>query len=483
MSENKRLENNRSGASRIDKEKLVKRLIVCVSVLVLLLFTLFSPFTFTRVEVDSAQTYRLKSSLLDGVRYFVASLFYLSDSTLAAMDYFYEWPEDVEPPSIQEQFNSSNKTNADFKSLYVATLMHHNSSSGFFMLANALINAAYLVFLAIWLVTSLLSLVTGLFRGPRMTAVSEWSRRKTERGLLAALLMLPLLLVSNLYTCNIGYSNVFFLFKTVGLGAGIGFYIVLILLIAVNAFIAREHIIESATNLRAVLKRVSKREIIATACVLLVMLSVLLPSISVSLTKFEDGRTRTSVEYVYSSDMAEFSSYARSYYKEFTSEYTATMIRDIMNDEMSRYESSTEPLNRILLKGYSNATRTIYGFIHVMTLFMLALSARILYVQVYSVLGKAKIKRQQLFGKITLALICATLFILCVVMVFFAKDASHSWTVYGVEYGILLKTGIGPILAFMSAVVACFAYSKPRKMISINPYDNPDISYAPYVVK
>jgi uncharacterized membrane protein len=386
--------------------------------------------------------------------------------------------------SVWQQFNASARSGEDFEKLFSLTLMHESNSLSGTIVFNTLVSIAYIVFCAVVFIFSLIEMLTGIFVSPAAKGASERYSRKFRSGALFALLILPLVLMSNLYACNFGRNDALVPFKAIGLGASVGFYLSLILLLAINLLLIAGEPRNIPEALRGLAKSVRVRDAITLICILFVMMASFLPLLSVTVSKSEGGRIREDHLNAAASDLGEVSNDLVRYYKSLDDEELADGLLDLMNNELSHYESVSTAMSSALFRRYSGATRTMYSLAHVLVLLSLFMSAKILYSHINGMLNGQKQIKKQTAAKVILTIISTALLLLCIVIASSVTGADTSFYLSGADYAVSAEAGIAPLLALMSMIVAFFAMGGNKKEVKrLSPYDNPDISYAPYVLK
>lgn len=473
MSENKQVKN------RPPLKKTLTNVIVFASALLLLLFAFISPISFAEVEVDSNDEYTLELSMLDGVRFFVSSLRSLSAEELEELEYFEEDGRRSKNDSISEQFYDSDESNKSFKKLFMLTLMHQNSELRFATVANTLIGITYVTVCIVVFVIALISLFVSLISGKTL----ETAANKAERGMLLALLLLPVALLSSLQLANFGYSKLFLEMRVIKIGAAFGFYALLLLLLAVNAWIIYNRIWESGMDARTIISRFGIKEIISMICVIILVISAFLPSMSVTIGRTKKNKTVETTEHIYGTDMADFDDRTRNYYKNISEDETREIFDRAWDEKNSRFESVADLLGRSLVRNAASSSLPIYIFKHLITLISLIICASILVRQSDYILKRTRVATMQKAAKIWLTLFTVASFVLSEILLIIANGARTTWDFTDVRYELTYELGISPVLSLICVILICFALGKEKEITNKPSYDNPDVSYAPYVVK
>ena len=450
----------------------------------MLVLSLAAPFTYARFEFDEKYEYKTQISLLDGIRFFVASLFFYDDQELAELNYFAVDDSDgYSEYSVQEQFDFTDRSPAAFKKLLMLTFMSTKTNVRVTAVVNAVINLIYLIILLVTALLSLLRLVSGFFNVKIARKLHSYSSLRSEKGLSRALFFAPIVIFSNLHMSNMGYSNALFEMRVIDVGAAAGFYILLALLIAANGWMLYNNVVAGGDSVSKAIGDFGAKETISAICVLLIMISVFLPCFTLSVTRTGLVSSQTTAQPVFMSDMAEFDYRTRNYYKRMTDDETVALIQSAWEKNLTRFEASNGVLNRVLMRNDSSLANMIYFSLYALSILLLFVCARVLMSQNAVFMKRADRSKKKKGARVFLTVLTAIVFAVASIALLVLLSARSTWSGVGADYYLKYAMGIAPTLSLMSAIVLCFSFGKERKKKNLPSYDNPDISYAPYVVK
>ena len=459
-------------------------IIIFVLAFVMLVLSLATPFTYARIDFESHTEYKTQISLLDGIRFFVASLFFYDDQELADLNYFSKGESDgYSEYSVPEQFSFTDRSAGSFKKLLMLTFMSLKTNLRATTIVNAIINIIYLIILFVAALMSLLRLLSGFLNGKIGQRLRSYASVRSEKNLMRALFFIPIVIFSNLHMSNIGYSSVFFEMRVTDVGAGAGFYLLLVLLLAANGWVVYNNIVSRGDSVSKAIKEFGIKETISAICVLLIAISVFLPCISLSITRTTSGSSETTVQPIFMSGMTEFDYRTGNYYNRLTEDETVELIQNSWAKRLSRYEASNGVLNRVLLKNDRSFANTIYFSLFLLAIIILFVCAKILMLQIAVFMKQADRGKKKKGARIFLTVLTAIVLAVVSITLVALLSTRSAWTTSGANYYLEYGMGIAPTLSLMSAIVLCFSFSKESKKKNLPSYDNPDISYAPYVVK
>ncbi|MBO7196029.1 MAG: hypothetical protein J6V80_01715 [Clostridia bacterium] len=295
-------------------------------------------------------------------------------------------------------------------------------------------------------------------------------------------LMLPLLLPFMgfvlLQGASIGIGKLSFL--AVKSGIGIGFVLIAVAAVFLAFVFYGKRLLAIAGDFKTYRKKQPKQLLAFLMCVLL-LVSVMLPVLSCEITS---KSTRRSAKVSFdATDVFEMTYDDTSYYRSSsTGEGNLSLGNDLNNFLSSRRVAGRD---KTLLYGiimgegnhYDTFTPTVFYLSNLVTLALLAL---ICHRVIRMLVGDKNVKEIKK-SAIWLAVIAAVQIILLIVFIVNGNSSLVSGT-HSASFGI----GIGPIIGFASVVALLLTFRE--KVVSEvktvdRYYDNPDVSYAPYVVE
>ena len=304
---------------------------------------------------------------------------------------------------------------------------------------------------------------------------------KLVKSLVAIVLVLmPVYMMLMLQTAH--FSHGFGIMNFADSGAGLAWYgiIMLIVVIAAVAFMCFKsfsHIFkkESASKDYALISRVA-----ALLCLVLAVLAVFLPFASVQLATMKNGEVLTESFSVSVNNFYELSYSDASYYTSMTNMYSKSdlllLIDNIVNGRVSYDSMGADMFNKIAFR-YNIGIEYLYTIIGIFALITAFVLVLFVMAVMRLVLSKRMIRHKKAlmaFSLMSTSIHLALSILISVVCnVNMNSDIAHY---------VLISVGAGPILSVILTLVAVVLLSIRSKSETLCEHDNPDVSYAPYVV-
>ena len=222
-------------------------------------------------------------------------------------------------------------------------------------------------------------------------------------------------------------------------------------------------------------------DVVSIAAALLCMISIFLPFGRIGLTYYgESGKSEGSLDYS-AYDIGMQSASNIRYFARINGNDAREMLREIPGKILSDKNGYREYGDTVYLTTLISAARTDVTVLNLIisfaSLFVLLFSASFIYKKL-AALALGKEEKPTGAAKAFALILSILLLLLAIVVVLITKTAISGNVARYVKYTV----GAGPIISIVSAILMIkFSKYKRKKREAIS-YDDPDVSYAPYVI-
>ena len=448
----------------IGSERKVQSVVIMIFSLLLIVAT-FLPIVRTTIDVNGREyTARLNGIDCLKVVYFSASYFdqweILSTDEYKNLEY-YGYPDNITNSRINEEIA---------KDLIYVSLMEFGGTLRLSILAMALSVVVNLVICIVLLANSIKSLINELFTKSDTKKKNSTAYDKMLCGILAYALALPLYAYILVQGCYFGAGCIGI--DTVSGGLSYGFILVALCAIGGAIVVLYDWIKRCRSIKGAVLKH--KPQAISLIFVVLLLISLVMPVMTADVSISATGYYSTRGFYIHASDITCI------HYDDV--QYYLDMDNLAWSNNLNIYREGAERnllYGMIINMGYTNPNGISFVFylFRALCLGMLALAIFRLLKTIFSI-GEIK------SAKTPIIMIILSVVVQCISILVLVVIGNNASTSSG-DITAVFSYGLGPALGLIAAIGMLSGVGRDAiesdKVVDVS-YDNPDVSYAPYVV-
>ena len=303
-----------------------------------------------------------------------------------------------------------------------------------------------------------------------------------ERTVVALLAASPAYLVVLMQTANFhfGFDVPNFGDRGVSFAAGGIILLVMAALALIYAFV--KFISSMIGKETSALESGSKMKIAASILLVIALVCMFLPCISVGFAAPGKRSVQTETHYIYPQSMYEFASNDVTYLNDIANNVPEEFFVEWVYSGVKEHEgfgnAAMDALNWVSFH-YVDGMPVVFGFIAGFHVFaVLALSLAIVILLAF-VIRKRAVKRPK--ALLFFINVLTTGYLLMNLTLIIINNVSMSSSV---RSRVIFNVGIAPIAAVVCTVIASILFAIPaRRNSAVSEYDDPDVSYAPYVVQ
>lgn len=462
---------------------LVSRSVLFGIALILTLLSLLAPFAYTKPDTDEIGC-ELNFSALDVAVMSISSLCSMSEYQLRKTDIYKEKEAYIEKLESEEGVKIDKQEYSEMVKLVLRLeLMRTTSPIKVSLLLGGVVAILYMILSVVFLILSLISLIFEILRTFNIDAPrAEKLERRTTGILFFNLMSAPLLVYTQIKAVNFGVSDTFSIFSINGPHIGWGLIVSLVFIALGSVYFIVRHIRNARQKLIGKKAKSTKRALISLIISLLIMVSIFLPISQITLSaETNTGRMKSESFGLGISDMNEFTRLDINEYTYSSRMMSYDRLIEIIPKMVARpsaYESRIWDVFNVTVIGYERLDVSIlYILIHVCASLLLLFVGVLLFKTVRDLfLNKGEVSTTGL--KVVTFIFSLIYFGLCVALSMIV-DLNLSGTLFLI---MKFSTGFGPILCLLLSFVLIRTSKKGKNDGARWEYDNPDISYSPYVV-
>ena len=460
-----------------EAKKSLKCAVLFAFSLLLLLFSL-CPLIHTTTEVNGRE-YSISFNSIDCLKVAFNSARSLSSSAIVETKQYKELMEEYSDGLTSLSEIPVSRLSDYLKSALLLQLMSEDTPTRFSYVIAALAVITYLTLCIVIFVYAIMALVGELVLTTKRSDEENLHVSKGASLLLYTLLFMPLLYYTLVQMCSFGSCFALSALASRGIGASYGFVLSVAAALLGSAYFLLPSIMDMVRSggVKVLLKKSSVLLSLGFTLIFLISFSFLCLSAHVSVE--ENGREYEedfSINYydineITYDDVSDFYKYL-SY---GSNDVMSSAMKELTNDRKS--DTSRILLVTATVGGGVGDLSIAYVFVILLNYCALLIFAFLAYDLIKNIQDAPPSERIGSLKKL-LCLIASIQIILVFIIFAFLNGAS----IGGDGCLVAFKMGVGPILGLLSTIGMLISFEKqPQKEIEPS-YDNPDVSYAPYVV-
>lgn len=463
------------------EKNLFYRLILLALSALLLAFS-FLPFAYIKADVGKKNDEIIPFNSVDSVKILFSSLQNISDTKLMESDEFKELEMFYLPSSEEFYFARLDgiKLNSAVKKATLFNLTSKNSSFFAGYILAAAVSVGYFITCLVFFITSAASVILEISKNKQGKHDTDKLFNTSIVLLWTVFLLVPLLGFSLLKMCYFT-SGLIPAYTVVGRGLGVGFFLSLILsgVFSVIAFVKLFRKLKRKHHGHLDYK--SRNGFLSCGLAILLALTVFLPALTVRFNNDSYTQERsfsTSVIEMEELDKETMKSYLKV--SRVDSYNSLFRLRDEAMRNVKDKDSFFDRVYNTLIIGYRRMDVSPFHIAVILITALIFFSAALTVIfslrnVFFNSVSSAKLN----FVKI---LSFAAAVANSVFLILISQNASGS-AVGNLVFIMSCELGIAPILMMLSGLLLVVSIRKPKKLKVIDKeYDNPDVSYAPYVL-
>ena len=216
------------------------------------------------------------------------------------------------------------------------------------------------------------------------------------------------------------------------------------------------------------------------------IIAIFAPAIKISLASPEDADDRDSITYkakdLYFTDKNDIQVYVNTPSSTFTSELLST-VSDIFDSKNKEDVETRHFFNDVVMGVGRRNNSGFYIAVQILTELSLILISFLLLALGRRYLFSADCDKAIKWLKALLMLTATALSVIYIVLAIDAASVVNNSYSGVLSYVIKVGIGVSPILLLLDSIFMAFTFSTEEKKYIDTDYDNPDVSYAPYVIR
>lgn len=457
---------------------MISSIITAVISLFLIIFA-FCPFISVKTNLSEKASFTSSFSPVETIEYTAKAIVpYRTEKALLKSDELRDFEKayaKISGISETKKLSSSQQANlAKFaKAAIVLDLVSPDGTLKANLVMTAVASLVYIILAIMALVSSLIALIKSLFGSN-----TEQYTRYASRKLSTIALGMPIFIILFSQAARFSKDSAFLGFGSGGTGIAWGLALTLVLTSAMAIFTAIKCFIRWKGFSEPHARHNARNRIITMLLLATSIITVFMPVISTSCAMPKTKRSVTkSADAVYLKELFEFSSEESDYYSEYL-EYEDGFISlaEAVAKKKAEEGSGAELFHAAI---YSNGNLTaLYVITTIFAICFVILAATLLRRYLTAFLsggGNASFDKHLKF-----TVLFASLYLIFSIVPLIVANSSLT---YDLSRYVLFRIGSGPVLSLAITLAAyIFVRLTPIKNEAVEKFDNPDVSFAPYVI-
>lgn len=463
--------------------------ILFITSVVLLLTVLFLPLSYSSLAYDERSSWSIEFSGTDSVKLSYYALQEKSDKQIVrsslyktTVKKFDEILSSGTRPDRMSELKYQRLVSLTNNMLYLSLASDEVGAP-----ADVLISAAcFFIFViadVVMLFSSLSVIVKSLFSNPTKKFGSSGAMKVSIKSLWTILTFLPLMIYSFYQMSHWGIGARLGMFSSAGCGLGAGSYIIIVV-VTLAVVYSVIYLLKGKNNAILKNKDDNKKRIAAALISVVMMVSLLLPWLTVGVAKHKGRRVTTENVSVSMSELHCLTDEDANYYFEISSMESEELLKyqaaQIVESKEDNKNAAEEILELLVFGVYRYNISAFYNFVYAMLSIQLLLCGMLL-----SRIGKNLFfeaenisKEKKLRVLVSLASIVISVLSIIYLII------SHLSIEDELSYYVTVNVGIGPLLGIALSIAMILTLCGVKKENCIEQgYDNADVSYAPYILR
>lgn len=462
--------------------RLVRRGVIFALSLVLLLIAFIAPLSYSHMTDDISGEYKIGFTAVESVRLAVYSTKSYSNRQIQKTEEYTAYLRDAEKLTEFELLYDSPEREVLLKNiaknnLYVS-LMGRDVTLGFDIAVAAVASILLLVAASLFFIVALFSLsveVIDAFFGIKLK-VNPYKASLSFLWLFVGLL--PVCGYAHSQLSFFGIGSKFSAFSAAGSSLGAGFVFLCIIGALCTVYSVLSFVVPSVRRFGFKMNSATKKAIGALCVTLLMLVSLLSPMIKIKLANpyRPDEQTALGISaaelfYTTGDDII--------YYSQTSSTTNIDKINTTIVSVFYTEDASARTLLNDLVTGVRRMDNSmLYLTLQITVLVSLLLVGLLLWTLGRRYILSSNCSKSMNVLKLAVIVMCTAVSVVAVILSFIAKSAITN----DLAYVMAISFAAAPIILFGSSVAMIFTFRASKKMYADPEYDNPDTSYAPYVI-
>ena len=434
------------------------------------------------VSKKEGKMYDLNFSALDLATYSISSLCSMSEYQIRKTDAYKEKKEYLDT-SKKGKLDKSEYAEKVIKNELQIELMRSSSPFKVSLFVGGIIAILYMALCAVFGLLSLIALTFEILRACNIRAPRLVGLERANVAIIFCLFAIsPLIIYTQLKAWYFGVSERFGYFSSGGIYLGWGLIISLVLIVLSTAYFVARNIRGARQKLIGKKSKTTKKAIVSLVSCILILVSIFLPLTQLDLSAdVGKGKINTEKFGITIFNLNEFTSLDVSAYSASSRLTSYEKVGDAIPKMVQRpsvYDKNVWDIFNTTIIGYERIDLSVMYILIYISATLLFLFVGLLSWRTIKNLFINKNETNTNGLKVVTLIFSIIYFGLSAAMSIIA-DSNLSGNLLAV---MQFKTGIGPVLAFVFSIVLVRTIKKNVEDDARWEYDNPDTSYAPYVV-
>ena len=448
-------------------KRIINRIIVFLIAAVMLILA-FCPFAYTVSQREGWKDVTLRYNAVDTVSMAVRSFFFLDEEELRGTELY------------KDILTDTNEARAMKKGLLLM-VMSRDASIRLTVVLAAVVSVVYICLCILFLLLAAFDLLGDLITIKKKRGPQHECSRPSDGMLLAILCILPLLIFTFGQMSHFGLGAIYENYTGGGNGLSWG----LITSITVALIGALFVFLKNGLNLTFLpekyFNKQTAKSIVCCALVAVVILSVFLPCIDLHVSTPNGKQTRSVL--LAPTDIHEMTADDIEYYQSNNSNTCREELDSQINEALTTFVHDDTLSWRMLVTFMTGVRRNnvnyLYGIVMTTTILTLISACVLLWLLLHKVFMRGRLGFLITVFKLVTLISSTINFIMYMVLILVLKA--------NLTGDMLLRMdptlSVGAFLMIICAIAALLVKVKAKRQIQVDrAYDNPDVSYAPYVI-